>query len=175
MGQRLLGRHIGEFCTGVVTGLGSRGVRRHATSTKRRLSDHRLPSTAVAAESHRQARLVWLGEPRALRAPLRVRMPAGRSSALPDTWGPLIARKTEILVLSLLDARRGVGPFPSISPINWARSPIIKYQQVGIRNLGYRRRDRELDTCPSRYHQKLLGIIPIWRYWYFGCDTESIP
>ena len=47
------------------------------------------------------------------------------------------ARKTEILVLSLLDARRGVGPFPSISPINWARSPIIKYQQVSCR---YRRK-----------------------------------
>ena len=46
---------------------------------------------------------------------------------------------------------------------------------VGIRNLGYRRRDRELDTCPSRYHQKMLGIIPIRRYWYLGCDTESIP
>ena len=45
---------------------------------------------------------------------------------------------------------------------------------VGIRNLGYRRRDRELDTCPSRYHQKMLGIIPIRRYWYLGCDTESI-
>ena len=46
---------------------------------------------------------------------------------------------------------------------------------VGIRNLGYRRWDRELDTCPSRYHQKMLGIIPIRRYWYLGCDTESIP
>ncbi len=46
---------------------------------------------------------------------------------------------------------------------------------VGIRNLGHRRRDRELDTCPSRYHQKMLGIIPIRRYWYLGCDTESIP
>ena len=46
---------------------------------------------------------------------------------------------------------------------------------VGIRNLGYRRRDRELDTCPSWYHQKMLGIIPIRRYWYLGCDTESIP
>ena len=36
---------------------------------------------------------------------------------------------------------------------------------VGIRNLGYRRRDRELDTCPSRYHQK--------NAWYHT-DTEVL-
>ena len=43
---------------------------------------------------------------------------------------------------------------------------------VGIRNLGYRRRDRERDT--NRYQQKMRGIIPIRRYWYFCCDAESI-
>ena len=48
---------------------------------------------------------------------------------------------------------------------------------IGIRNLGGIdvRIGSSIPAPRGIDHQKMLGIIPIRRYWYLGCDTESIP